>query len=65
MTAPAMAEKLPEGKPFVAEWAFAPETGLTIALADSGKVAIEVKTPEQKYGEPAQYFLTPPAEDAR
>ena len=48
---PPAVEKLPNGKEFVAEWAFSPDTGLTIALESDPKPAVSV-SPEAKYGDP-------------
>ena len=48
---PPAVETLPNGKEFVAEWAFSPDTGLTIALESDPKPAVSV-SPEAKYGDP-------------
>lgn len=48
-------EKLPGGKDFVAEFAFQPDNGLTIAPMTDRRRAVKVLTAEEKYGDPAQY----------
>jgi hypothetical protein len=53
---PAAFEKLPGGKEFVSEWAYKPEAGYTVALADDPRPAVVPKTPEEKYG-PASKLL--------
>lgn len=57
MISPAQAEKLPEGKAFVSEWAYKPEAGYTVALADDPRAAVVLKTPEQKYGDLAKFAV--------
>jgi hypothetical protein len=56
LLSPAAMEKLPEGKAFVSEWAYKPEAGYTVALADDPRPAVALKTPEEKYGDPSQYI---------
>lgn len=41
MLSPAVMEKLPGGKEFVAEWAFTPEGGFTVALEDDPRKGVE------------------------
>ena len=55
LRSPAQIEKLPGGKHFVAEFAFRPETGFTVAALDDKRSAMVVKTLDEKYGDPAQY----------
>lgn len=47
---PAQAEKLANGKEFVAEWAFTPEAGLTIALDSDKRAAVAVKSGAETFG---------------
>lgn len=54
---PAQIEKLPDGKAFVAEWAYAPEASLRAALATSGKPAVQLPSPEERYGDATQYLV--------
>jgi hypothetical protein len=58
---PAMAEKLPGGKEFVAEFAFKPETGLTLAPADDPRVAVERKTDEEVFAATLQSVVDKPS----
>lgn len=56
LKSPAEISKLPKGKDFVAEYAYVPDAGFTVALADDSKrEAVRAPTPEEKYGDPAQY----------
>ena len=55
LRSPAEVEKLPRGKDFVAEFAYTPENGYTVASLTDKKPAVKVKTLEEKYGDPAQY----------
>jgi uncharacterized protein DUF2800 len=56
LKSPAEISKLPQGKTFVAEYAFVPDTGFTVASIDDDKrTAVRLKTPEEKYGDPLQY----------
>lgn len=43
-------EKLADGKAFVAEWAFQPDIGMTIALASSGKTPVAIKSGSDTFG---------------
>jgi hypothetical protein len=58
LRSPAEVEKLPRGKEYVAEFAFMPENGYTVASLSDKKAAVKVKTLDEKYGDPAQYALT-------
>jgi hypothetical protein len=58
LKSPAEIEKLPNGKHFVAEYAYMPENGYTVASLSDKKAAVKVKTLDEKYGDPAQYALT-------
>lgn len=51
LISPAMAEKLPDSKDFVAEWAYKPEVNPTVALADDKRKEVAAPTIEQKYGD--------------
>lgn len=62
LRSPAQVEKLPNGKEFVAEFAFKPDTGLTVALETDRRTAAVVKTTEEKYGDPTQYALDSPVQ---
>jgi hypothetical protein len=44
LLSPPAVEKLPDGKTFVAEWAFTPDTGLTVALESDRRSAVSVKS---------------------
>jgi hypothetical protein len=55
LLSPAALEKLPEGKAFVSEWAYKPEAGYTVALADDPRAAVVPRTPDEKYGDPARF----------
>ncbi len=56
---PPAIEKLPDGKLFVAEWAYTPDNGLTIALESDSKPAVSV-SPEAKYGDPTKLINRDP-----
>jgi hypothetical protein len=56
LLSPAALEKLPEGKAFVSEWAYKPEAGYTVALADDPRAAVVPRTPEEKYGDPTKFL---------
>lgn len=58
LRSPAEIEKLPNGKHFVAEYAYMPENGYTVASLFDKKAAVKPKTDVEKYGDPAQYALT-------
>jgi len=42
LKSPAELEKLPAAKEWVKEWAYSPDTGLTVALADDSRLAVKV-----------------------
>lgn len=46
-------EALPGGKDFVAEWAFSPDGGVTVAPESDRRAAVSV-SPEAKYGDPQE-----------
>jgi len=49
LKSPAQIEKLPGGKEFVATYAYTPEGGLKAAVAGSGKPAVVIAPPEERY----------------
>lgn len=57
LLSPAMMEKLPEGKLVVAEWAYKPEGGYTVALVDDKRKEVALPSPEEKYGDPTKYVV--------
>ncbi len=63
LLSPPKIERLPEGKAFVAEWAYSPQTGLTIALESDKRAAVPVKSGAETFGAALEQ-LTPPVEDA-
>lgn len=50
LISPAGADKLPGGKVFSHEWAYQPEAGLTIALENDPRKAVEVKSATETFG---------------
>lgn len=56
LKSPAGIEKLPGGKAFVAEWAYQPEAPLRAGLA-GGKPAVQLPTPEERYGDASKYLV--------
>lgn len=53
---PAQIEKLPNAKDFVAAWAYSPEAPLRAGLA-GGKPAVQLPSPEERYGDASQYLV--------
>lgn len=56
LRSPAQIEKLPGGKDFVAEYAYKPATGYSVATLDDKRMAVKPQTPEEKYGDPSKYL---------
>ena len=57
LRSPAGIEKLPGGKEFVAEWAYQPEAPLIAVPASSGRPAVQLPSPEERYGDASQYLV--------
>jgi hypothetical protein len=49
LKSPAKLEKLPGGAAFVKKWAFAPETGLTVAPASDRRSTVKARTAEEAF----------------
>jgi hypothetical protein len=49
LKSPAKLEKLPGGAAFVKRWAFAPDTGLTVAPAGDKRSVVKARTAEQAF----------------
>jgi hypothetical protein len=51
-------EKLgPDVKAWVGEYAYTPQTGLTVALADDKRVAVKVQSATEAFGAAAQQLV--------
>ena len=57
LVSPAVAEKLPGGKALVIEHAYKPEGGLSLVPIDDARLAVEVKTDDEKFPIAAQVGL--------
>lgn len=54
LRSPAQMEKLPGAKELVREWAYTPESGLTVALASDKRVAVKPQTAQEAFAAIAQ-----------
>lgn len=57
LVSPAVAENFPDGKTLVAEYAFKPEAGYTIALADDERAAVVPKSGSELFANAASKYL--------
>lgn len=58
LKSPAQVQALPGGAAFVKQWAYTPQTGLTVAPASDSRTAVKVQTAAEALGEAAKAALT-------